>query len=409
MTRSNFIIRVILTVVGGLVLGWPVVAITADRVLARRAPAIALNWNPGSADANAQLATDMLQNDPSSPAVLVGIRARALRSLDRQPLNPSGARLLGFGMVASDPAKAQRLLLYAESMSRRDLPTQIWLIESAVQRGDVDAALIHYDRALRTTGSSRAVLFPVLASAANEPSVWRPLSVLLARRPQWWRPFLEQTVPASTSPAALYVIARRMGLERGSTADGAMLQTIEKRLVDLSAYAQAADLYDRAHGVAPGRGPLLHNGGFEQPGGWDPFDWNLNESPDLAALRQPSPVTPSGTALFLSAGNGRGGDVALQFIMLRPGTYQISAVIGAVHGDKLAYPQLLVRCAEEAREILHVPFPPAPDGGRNWRMTLTVPANCPAQRLVIQALSTLEPANPMPWIDDIVIRPVKGQ
>ena len=410
MTRSRFL-RPIAALSGILLVSWFVTAVTIDQVMSRLAPASALVFNPGSADANAGLAAAMVQDDAGvlaargtvPPSLTARVRARALRSLDRQPVNPAGARLLAFATATGDPARAHRLLAYAEAMSRRDLPTQLALIENSVQRGAVAGALVHYNRALSANAEARPLLYPILAAAANEPAVWRPLSVMLARRPQWWRPFVEMVAAQGTSPASLYAFARRLGLERGPTSDFALLQAMEKRLVDLGAYASAADLYDRAHGVAHGRRPLLNNGGFEQPGGWDPFDWNLVEQPDLAALRQPSPAASGGTALFLDATNGRGGDVAVQLMTLPPGAYRIGALAGAVRGDRLAFPQMVVRCARDGRELLHAPFPPALDGGTRWHVDLTVPAGCAAQRLVIQASSALEASGPTPWIDDVAV------
>ena len=399
---------------GLLLVVWFVTAVTMDRVAARLAPASVLALDPGSADANASLAVAMVQDNAGAvaargtlpPAVLAQVRARALRSLDRQPVNPTAARLLALALAPTDPSRAQRLLNYAEAMSRRDLPTQLALIELRVQQDDVAGALVHYNRALSANAEARPLLYPILAAAANEPAVWQPLSTVLVRRPQWWRPFLETMIAQSRSPAALYAVARRMGLEHGPTSDFALLQATEKRLVELGAYAAAADLYGRAHGMAHGRRPLLTNGGFEQPGGWDPFDWNLIEQPDLAALRQPSPAAAGGTALFLDATNGRGGDVAVQLMTLPAGAYRIGLVVGAVRGDRLAFPQLVVRCARDSRELLHTPFPSAPDGGTRWHADLTVPRDCTAQRLVIQASSVLEGSGTTPWVDDIAIEPL---
>lgn len=304
----------------------------------------------------------------------------------------------------SNQLRAERLIRYSEAMSRRDLGTQLWLIENNVGREDIPAALLHYDRALRANDDARPILFPILSQAADDPAISPPLASFLARRPQWWRPFLNHYVPNATSPDALHSFAKALNLDRAPSPDPSMLQAIEKRLVDLFAYAPAAALYNRAHGLpADDRAPL-RNGNFEQPGNWDPFDWNLIDEQDLAALRQPSPIQTDGNALFLSATNGRGGDLAVQLIMLPPGTYAIHARVGGVHGDPLAFPRLVIRCAKSGREILNLSFPQAPDNGRSWHTTVTIPADCEAQRIVLRASSTLD-ANPaLPWIDNIAIR-----
>jgi tetratricopeptide (TPR) repeat protein len=399
------IVRSALILVGGLLLGWLVLAATMDRIFARPAPQLALFWNPASADANVR-AADLLLQDRPLDQVKGRIAAYAGRSLNRQPVNPGAARLLGL-VAAQDgnEARAGRLVRYAETMSRRDLPTQLWLIESNVAQGDVAAALLHYDRALKTSNRSYALLMPTLVQAANEAAVWRPLATVLARRPQWWRPFLERYAASGTSPEALQAFARALRLDAAPPPDPGMLQAIEKRLVDLFAYNRAAALYNRAHGLAASDRAPVRNGDFERPGSSDPFDWNLIDEEDLAAIRQPSPVRAEGNALFLSATNGRGGDLAVQLTMMPPGRYQITAKVGGISGDPLAFPRFVVRCAKDAREILHVAFPPAPDSGRMWRSELTVPADCGAQRIVLRAASTLDAQATSPWIDRIVIRP----
>lgn len=397
-------VRPFLIVAGGLLLGWLVLAATMDRVFARRSPALALFWNPASADANARMADVLIQDHPLAE-IKDQVQRHAVRSLDRQPVNAAAARLLGMVAAQNNAAsRAERLVRYSEAMSRRDLATQLWLIEASVTQGDVAGALGHYDRALKTSNNARTLLFPTLNQAAAAPAIWRPLAHVLAGRPQWWRPFLEQYVPVSTTPDALYAFARAMGMDRVPSSDPWLLQGIEKRLVDLFAYRQAAALYNRAHGLTAGDRTPLRNGTFEQPGNWDPFDWNLRDEQDLAALRQPSPVPANGSALFLSATNGRGGDLASQLTMLAPGPHAITARVGAVSGDRLAFPQLIVRCAKDGREILHQPFPPAPDNGRAWRTLVTVPADCEAQRIVLAAASSLDSQANTPWIDNMAIR-----
>ncbi|WP_168371518.1 tetratricopeptide repeat protein [Sphingomonas sp. Leaf257] len=406
MSPVRSIVRPAIIVVGGVLLGWLVLAATMERIFARSAPLLALSWNPASADANVR-AADLLVNEGPLDRAKGMIAAYAGRSLNRQPVNPGAARLLGL-IAAQDgdhQAQAERLVRYAEAMSRRDLPTQMWLIESSVSQGDVENALLHYDRALKTNIRSYALLMPTLVQAANQPEVWRPLATILSRRPQWWRPFLERYAASGTSPDALVAFSRALHLDLAPPPDPGMLQAIEKRLVDLFAYSRAAALYNRAHGLAADDHTPVRNGDFERPSSADPFDWNLIDEDDLAAVRQPSPVHSDGNALFLSAANGRGGDLAVQLTMLMPGRYRVTAKVGGVSGDPLAFPRLVVRCAKDAREILHVAFPPAPDTGRFWSINLTVPTDCEAQRIVLRAASTLDAPAAAPWIDSIVIRP----
>lgn len=76
------------------------------------------------------------------------------------------------------------------SGSRRNLQTQLWAIEDAVGREDIAGALRHYDVALRTKAQSRAILYPVLASAIRDAQVRAELVRTLVSRPLWADDFL---------------------------------------------------------------------------------------------------------------------------------------------------------------------------------------------------------------------------
>ena len=58
-------------------------------------------------------------------------------------------------------------------MSRRDLPTQLWLIEENVNRNNVPGALRHYDVALRTSLSSHELLFRSSSAFDDDPDTCR--------------------------------------------------------------------------------------------------------------------------------------------------------------------------------------------------------------------------------------------
>ena len=128
--------RAALVLLGGLLLGWLVLAVTIDRVLAGTAPATALVWNPASADANTRIGDQSLQDGQTSSdlaAVSPTLSDHALRALRRQPVDAEAARQLGVAAAATgQDVRGRRLFAYAEAMSRRDLQTQLVLIETSV-------------------------------------------------------------------------------------------------------------------------------------------------------------------------------------------------------------------------------------------------------------------------------------
>ncbi len=115
---------------------------------------------------------DELFAQRQDPATLAKVEAMAKQSLRGGALNPVAIRLLGYVADArGDTKKARHLMLLSQKVSRRDLGTQLWLIEDAVARDDKRAALNHYDIAMRATPSSFPILFPTLTGALGDPDV----------------------------------------------------------------------------------------------------------------------------------------------------------------------------------------------------------------------------------------------
>src|SRR3546814_9359723 len=89
-----------------------------------------------------------------------------------------------------DRAGGERLLAYSQTLSRRDLRTQLMAIELAVARDDIPSALRHYDIALRTKKNAPDLLFPVLTSALTNPTIRTELVKTLGGRPTWSHDFI---------------------------------------------------------------------------------------------------------------------------------------------------------------------------------------------------------------------------
>lgn len=386
-----------------IILFWITAAVTLDRVFARRNPDIALFARQASADAQVRRAEALLDEQ----LTVSGDRAQtfAIGALMREPVNAAAARTLG--LVASARGRdvqAKAAMGYANMLSRRDLLTHLWFIETSVAKADIQGALVHYNQALTTSNRAGDILLPILAAAASDQSIAVPLARRLAQRPRWGRLFMRQFIPVASSADALYRLAGSVGLADRPSLDSGLLQDAERRLVTIGGYRQAGQLYARAHASADPSRQTLRNGDFEAPGGGAPFDWNLRDEPDLAAMRMPGAQPQHGSALFITANNGRGGDVASQMMLLAPGRYLLTALIGGIEGDPLSYPQVIVRCERTNAEFLHTRLPKAPDAGLRWQAEFDVPAACPAQWLVIQAASPLDSQQNQPWIDVVSVQ-----
>jgi len=395
--------------IGAAILGWIAQASTISTVLGSRRLETTLSWWPAGSAGLAAAAANQLSVVPQTPASLGDAQRLASRALERDPTNVVAARTLGLVYAQrGDHAASDRLLHYAEALSRRDLATQLWFIEDRVQRNDINGALTHYDRALRTSPRARDVLLPILVQAAADPAISPPLTRLIAQRPPWWPKFLDKLLTESDSPDALVRTGLAVRLNPADPDERVDLAGILNRLVRLGAFDQADALYRRFGPPPPSAGEFVRNGGFESDGGFGPFAWALTDEPDLAGVRR-SGDGSSGIGLALISSNGQTGVLARQMLMMPPGSYRLTLRVGSTAaGDESARPKLRIMCASGAGHVIaDFRLPAAPSRGQPVASEFNVPtATCPAQWLVVQAGAGLrtQSQSAMPWIDDVSIR-----
>lgn len=359
---------------GAAALAWSHV-VTAQLVARPGTGASYVAWpGGGSAQSRVDAATALLMPG-AAPGDVARARALAEAALVQEPANAAAARTLAMAALLQDrEGDAARLFAIAERLSRRDLPTQLWLIEDRVRRNDVAGALLHYDRALRASPESHALLLPVLVDASAAPGIAPPLARLVARQPYWAKPFAIRLFRDGRSPGAVAAIALALDLDPGVAADVNLLRRAEARLAALNAPALAWRVHSRMSG---GARAAIRNGGFEDVPVQSPFDWSFSTPPPVAA-RAGSVAGHSGLALLVAAESGHGGEAARQLLALEPGAYALGFTSGRLSGDER--PRLLVRirCAGTERDLLA-----AEAAGGASRQAFTVPEGCTGQWLSI--------------------------
>lgn len=400
------VLRTALVLAGAAALLWFSAALTLSLVLAKANPDVAIAWWSLEADARASAAAAILTQG-QTPADIARAADLAEGALRREPVNAVAARTLG--MVAAfrgDTARAGRLMTYAESLSRRDVPTQLWMIESSVTRNDIPGALLHYDRALRTSPRMGDTLLPILVQASAAPGVTPHVAELVGRRPLWWSVFAQRLIMESQSPAPMRLILARIGLDPATQGERELLNLAISRLADLGDYPGAYALYAQAKGEAGRRVEPLRDGEFQQDLRLALFDWVLVDDPGLGAIRQPRAGEAEDQALFLVSDQGRSGEVARQMLLLPPGRYRLTMRIGDIQGDELTRPSLTLRCAGASPQILSASrLPVTPTAGRSIEQDFTVPAaGCAAQWIAFGINSGLEEQRGRPWLDSLAVR-----
>jgi tetratricopeptide (TPR) repeat protein len=382
---------------------WLTLAVTLGGVFSARAPDLVLKLAPFDARAKAHSAYSLLGRDRKAPA-LARAEIEARQALAREPVNVDAVRTLGLVASIRRPEQQDRplaLFRYSEKLSRRDLATQLWLIEYHAQSGSIEGALKHFDTALRTSRSAPRILYPVLISASEDPAIAAPLAALLREKPFWWRSFVPELLAGSKSPVAIARLTDNLLDPRDNDERALIRQTLDRLIAD-GRHDLAWKIFENAarrSGTRIDRTQLV-DGGFEGGGDFPPFGWVLVEEPDLSAARQTRPT--GNTALYLAGRNGRGGEVARQLMLLPAGSYRLSATAGNVAGGASDRPMITVMCARGQSELLRIPFPNAPGEGRRFVGAFKIPAtNCNAQWVRIQLRST-ETTDGV-WIDSLTL------
>lgn len=342
---------------------------TIAAALAGSNPRLAAQIAPGDARAAAGAAA-AIGSDPRSPQS----RALVRRILSRDLTQLSALELRAVDFAASGrKAEAEKLFALSDRLSRRRLPTRLWLIQAAVDHGDVAGALANFDTALRTSTKAPPILFPVLARASADPGLTVPLARALDRPSDWRLTFLEWALAGDVDFNAIadVVIAMRDSrLVRENTVD----QRLIERLVTASDFAQALRVKRRFDRRPP---PLLADPRFADPSARYPFGWGLVGDGSLGAERA---LGADGSTLTYHATGMSSGQVAAQLLVLRPGRYVLATRSAAPLVGEPPYWSLV--CAHSRGAQLARLEQPAAAG--EARAALAVPANCTAQWLVLR-------------------------
>jgi hypothetical protein len=338
-------------------------------ILRRIDPAVALSINPANGEAAEARAEQLMIESVANRSEAAAL---ARRALDRSPVSAGAARILATAKLAGGNVDAaRRLMTYSERVSRRDLPTQAWLIEDAVQRDDIPMALHHYDVALRSVDQAKALLLPILVKAIAQPPVVDSLIVTLAARPLWAPTFLDM---AARDGRDFEGLARLLeGLARqGYSVPMSVTAQASARMVEAGYYDLAWRVYAAGHPHAARS--IVRDPGFAriETDGAGPFEWSLVAANGLTA--QPRRYGGQ-SVLSYNAATGAGGILARQLLLLPTGAARLAGR-SYDSASSEARAQLRLTCANSGKSIMTMAANMA-----NYAQGFVIPADCPAQWL----------------------------
>lgn len=344
--------------------------------LSRVDPAFAARIAPDNAEvaiaaARALAGTDTLhQRAP--------VRRLVDAALARDLTNPTAIEFKALQAAErGDHRQEARLFGLSDTISRRSLPTRLWRIQHAVDRGDIAGALANFDVALRTSSDAPAILFPVLSRAANDPTLADPIARVLDRPSDWRAMFLHFAITEGDAAPGIADILPRLR-DRAWIVAGGIDGTLISQLVAEERFAEARGVQDEFHPRAADAG-LVRDPHFADPGAVYPFGWTLGQKGEIGALRG---RIGARTALSIQSQPGGIGQVAAQLLVLPPGAYRFTVRTATTLADPTALPLWTLTCAgEEGVQIALLDQPAA--RGATAAVDFAVAPGCAAQWLAL--------------------------
>lgn len=303
----------------------------------------------------------------------------ARRSILELPLNAPALRLYGLVSSAnSDLAGVRDQMALSDRMSRRDSASQLWLIEDAVARNDVAGALRHYDVALRINEPTRALLYPVLTDAMEEPIIRTRFLPYMQEQPPWLVSFLRHAVSNTRDPRVIADLARQAGGFPEGDVYASLDTELLRRLVGEGYYESAIAHFRSIDGAEPAMLTSLQLTDESTADALKPISW------EPYSIEGISPILVGASNGLVEIESvidpGYVGPVARKLLALQPGSYTLNAQMraqGFGRSDTVGWSlvcaggsNLLDRDVRTQEEF-------------SVSASFTVPAGCPVQSLTV--------------------------
>ena len=374
-SRKEWATRLALAAIVGMICLYGV-TFSLAQVLVKSDPLLAQRLAPYDGRILAAYATSLAGEGANSKQRTQADRV-AKHALRQDPTAVAAVATLGMNAdIRGDATSARRYFGYAQKLSRRDLRVQLFMIESSVQRGDIPATLHQSDITLRVFPRLGDLLYPVLASAINDPEIRRGLIKTLSGKPIWGEDFVNFIAAKGVDPrstAALFLGLARAGF---AVPDGARA-TMVNALIRTGETDAAWAYYTTIHP------------GSDRRRSRDPrFSANLTTPSQLdwTQIIDGSGVTSNiqNGVFDFSAPSSVGGPLLQQFQLLPPGTYRLTGHSSEIEQTGSIGAYWVLTCLG-GRELGRVDVPNSAISNGYFSGKLTVPKGCPVQLLVLVA------------------------
>jgi len=324
----------------------------------------------------------------------------ARAALVSRPLNAS---LLSFYGLRADsigkPGLASALMASADTVSRRDAFSQLWMIEQKSGADDVKGAVSHYNALLSVHPAMQATLLPVLVSALAYPEVRDAIRPYLNPETRWSAPFLDlatQRAEVSQYRELVEPIASRLrGDEYAVSNTRIIYRTLQSGLA-----GDAWKLFSLfAPNVDIGAFRAFAPSGANLDPKWQLLSWTLGQSDDISAS-----VDVDGTIDVAVAPTARGLIASRDVALISSSTYVLGHRSMYEPGSPRASLRWSVYClAQNGPQLIVDRFVPATANLKLVQLSVEVPENCNLARVELSALGSEGQLSSMVKITDLTL------
>lgn len=350
---------------------------------------------------------DMLLTEGLTDANAARVRALANGSLSAQALNPRALRLLATSLDQS-ASDSQRLALLTMSdrLSRREIGTQLLLIEKNSQTDAIGETLKHYDIALTTNRGAQENLFPILATAIEDKAINREFAGLMASKQPWMDAFIRFKLERDKESNALVDAGNAARVRPSGPAFDEMKQLLFERSLRTGNYAAARQFYAKYQVAEPG---LLQTARFSPPQSVRQgalMRWQLFELPYiLPQITRAEASSPY--QLIVEASSSARGTVASKLMMLPPGRRRIAIDYGNVAFTPASFATWTLRCVGVKGDPVIWTADVA--NAAPTRATITIPPQCGAQMIELAISSGADQADNVLTVKSIDFSNINAQ
>lgn len=322
----------------------------------------------------------------------------------RQPLDSGAlARAALRASITGQAAVAQSLMTELLHRDPRSRPARLWLMNDALQAGDLGRAAGQVDRLLALNPQMQVQYFPILADLARRRGGEQPVASLLARNPPWREYFLSYLTTRDVGRDLIFRLTAgptAVAGTGGSAAQAALLQSLVARGDYDGAYLAWINFLPESAlaKVAP-----VYDGGFAGLPGPQPFNWSFNDGEGASV------GVEAGQGLQVDYAGTKAVRMASQTLLLKPGHYRFDYVAhgSGGRGDDSGSIAWQIQCLPSGSGVLDLPIADVADRPAAHAARFAVPAGCNAQLLTLEGIAGSFPQSRSIWFTRVSVTGVK--